>query len=350
MKKKRNPFIKIKNRKIGSDYPPVVIAELGINHKGHIKVAKKMVDAAARAGVEIIKHQTHVPEDEMSLEAKKIVPKNANKNIYDLIRSCMLSEKDEKDLKLYTEKKGIIYISTPFSRKASNILFSIKVPAFKIGSGECNNYPLIKHISKMKKPIILSTGMNNINSIKKSVKILSSNHIKFALLHCTNLYPTQPDQMRLNGILELKKKFPNAVIGYSDHSGNNLSSLTAVALGASIVEKHFTIDSIKSGPDISSSINEKNLKKLIKEINEVYISKKGGVAPIKEEKSTANFAFASVVAIQDIKKGEKFSIKNLWVKRPGNGYFLAEKLHQLFGKVCKAAIKKDTQLKRKNVY
>ena len=348
--KKKNPYIKIKNRRIGLDYLPVVIAELGINHMGNLKIAKKMVDAAARAGVEIIKHQTHVPEDEMILEAKKIIPKNANRNIYDLIKSCMLSQKDEKELKLYTEKKGVIYISTPFSREASNILFSIKVPAFKIGSGECNNYPLVKHISKMNKPIILSTGMNDLESIKKSVKILSKNKVPHALLHCTNLYPTLPNQMRLNGILELKKKFPKAVIGYSDHSGNCLSSITAVALGASIVEKHFTIDSIKSGPDISSSINEKSLKQLIKDVNEVYISKKGSVKSIKEEKATSNFAFASVVAIKNIKKKDKFTNKNLWVKRPGNGYFLADKLEGLYGKTCKAYIKKDTQLKKKNVY
>ena len=182
----------------------------------------------------------------------------------------------------------------------------------------------------MKKPIILSTGMNDLNSIKKAVKILSSNKIQFALLHCTNLYPTQPNQMRLNGILELQKNFPKAVVGYSDHSGNNLSSLTAVALGASIVEKHFTIDSIKSGPDISSSINEKNLKKLINNLKEVYISKKGGVEPIMEEKSTANFAFASVVAIRDIKRGEKFSKKNLWVKKAWKRRFFGRKIRYTF--------------------
>lgn len=346
---KKKPYIKIKKRKIGPDYLPVVIVELGINHRGSLKLAKKMVDAAVRAGAEIIKHQTHVPEDEMSLEAKKIIPKNANKNIYDLIKSCMLSKQEEKILKKYVEDKGSIFISTPFSRHAANDLFEINVPAFKIGSGECNNYPLIKHISKMKKPIILSTGMNDLRSIKKSAKILLDNKIQFALLHCTNLYPTLPKQMRLNGILELKKCFPQAVIGYSDHSGNNLSSLTAVALGASIVEKHFTIDSIKSGPDISSSINEKDLKQLINDLNEIYASKKGGVEPIKEEKSTANFAFASVVAIKDIKKGEKFSSDNLWVKRPGNGDFLADKLEKIFGKICKKPIKKNTQLKKKNV-
>ena len=350
MKKNNNPYIQIKNRKIGIDYPPVVIVELGINHKGNLKLAKKMVDAAIRAGAEIIKHQTHVPEDEMSSEAKKITPKNANRNIYDLIKSCMLSEKEELELKKYVEKKKTIFISTPFSRKAANILYKFKVPAFKIGSGECNNYPLIKHISKMNKPVILSTGMNDLVSIRKSVKILKNKKIPFALLHCTNLYPTLPNQMRLNGILELKKTFPNAVVGYSDHSGNNLSSITAVALGASIVEKHFTINLIKSGPDISSSINEKDLKKLIIDLKEVYKSKKGGIKPIKAERSTANFAFASVVAIKDIKKGEKFSNKNLWVKRPGNGYFSAEKLESLHGKICKISINYDVQLSKKNVY
>ena len=154
--------MKIKSRKIGKNFKPLIIAELGINHNGSLKKAKYLVDRAWKAGAEIVKHQTHIPEDEMSEEAKKIVPSHTKENIYDLIKRCALSEKDEFELMNYAKKKGLIFISTPFSRKAVDRLVKFRVPAFKIGSGECNNYPLVEYIAKHKKPIILSTGMNSI--------------------------------------------------------------------------------------------------------------------------------------------------------------------------------------------
>ena len=196
-------FIKIGNRKIGPQFRPLVIFELGINHNGKIKLAKKIVDDAIKAGAEIIKHQTHIPEDEMSLEAKKIVPINANKNIYDLIEDCSLNEEKEMQLKKYVEKKGAIFLSTPFSRKAVDRLIKFKVKAFKIGSGECNNYPLVDYIASFGKPIIISTGMNDINSIKKSIKILKKRKVQYSILHTTNLYPTMHKEVRLNALKEL---------------------------------------------------------------------------------------------------------------------------------------------------
>jgi len=165
-------FMEIAGRKVGIEHPPLVICELGINHGGSLKVAKKMVDKAALSGAEIIKHQTHIIEDEMSSEAKKIIPGNADISIYEIMKSCALSESEEIALKKYVQKKGMIFISTPFSKKAVDRLIKFKVPAFKIGSGECNNYPLIEYISKFKKPVILSTGMNSIKSIYPAVKIL----------------------------------------------------------------------------------------------------------------------------------------------------------------------------------
>jgi len=164
-----NPIIEIAGRKIGHDYPPLVIAEIGINHEGSLKVAKEMVDAAMRAGVEMIKHQTHIVEDEMSSEAKEVIPGNADISIYDIMKRCALNEEDELELKTYVENKGMIFISTPFSRAAANRLQKFDVPAFKIGSGECNNYPLLEHIAEFCKPVILSTGMNSIETIKKAV-------------------------------------------------------------------------------------------------------------------------------------------------------------------------------------
>ena len=226
----------IKDRKIGSEENPLIIAEIGINHGGNLDIAKQMVDSAKRAGVEVIKHQTHIVEDEMSPKAKKVIPGNSNKSIYEIMDECSLNYDEEYELMRYVEKKGIIFISTPFSRAAVDRLVEFDVPAFKIGSGECNNFPLIEYMCQFKKPIILSTGMNDISSISKAVNILKKNKIDFALLHTTNLYPTPFSLVRLGGMQELMNNFDGIPIGLSDHTVNNLSSYAAIALGACIIE------------------------------------------------------------------------------------------------------------------
>ena len=200
-------MFKIGKRKIGPNYSPLIIAELGINHGGSLSKAK-LVDQAKKAGAEIIKHQTHIAEDEMTVEAKKIIPEHTKESIYEIIEKCSLSEREEKSLMEYTKKKGLIYISTPFSRMAVDRLVKFNVPAFKIGSGECNNYSLVDYIAKHRKPIILSTGMNSIESIRPSVKIFRKYKTPFALLHCTNIYPTPSNLIRLDAITVLKKNFP----------------------------------------------------------------------------------------------------------------------------------------------
>ena len=198
-----NRLIKIKNRLVGDSHKPLIIIELGINHNGNLKLAKKIILEAKKSGAEIIKHQTHIPEDEMSIEAKKIIPGNANVNIYDLIKKCSISEDKERELKKFVEKNKMIFLSTPFSRQSVDRLVNLDVPAFKIGSGECNNYPLIDYICSFRKPVILSTGMNDIKAIKKSVKIIEKYKIQYALMHTTNLYPTPHKLVRLNAINEL---------------------------------------------------------------------------------------------------------------------------------------------------
>ena len=340
---------KIFNRKIGEGCKPLIIVELGINHSGKIALAKKIIDKAKLAGAEIIKHQTHIPEFEMSNEAKKIVPVHTNENIYKIISDCSISEKNEILLKKYTQKKKMIFISTPFSREAANRLNNLNVPAFKVGSGECNNYPLLEHICKFKKPIILSTGMNDIKSIKKSVKIIERYKIPYALMHTTNLYPTPYNLIRLNALKELKKNFPNCILGLSDHTGDNYTSFAAIAIGASIIEKHFIDKKSRKGPDISASIDYNQLKDLIDGCNKIFFSMPGKKKPVMQEYSTMKFAFASVVSIKDIKKGEKFSLKNLWVKRPGTGFYLAKDFKKILGKKAINNIKNNTQIKKGDV-
>ncbi len=338
-------YIEIGGRKIGPDFPPVVIAELGINHEGSLQTAFEMVDAAARAGVEILKHQTHIVEDEMSSEARKIIPGNADVSIYEIMDRCALSEQDEMRLKRYVESKGMIFISTPFSRAAADRLNKMDVPAFKIGSGECNNYPLLRHIAQFGKPVILSTGMNDIESIRKAVAIFDAHAVPVALLHTTNLYPTPPELVRLGAMQEMATAFPDKVYGLSDHTVSNLACLSAVALGASVLERHFTDRMDRIGPDIVNSMDETAARALIRDSAIVYSMLGGSKQAACQEQVTIDFAYASVVTIKPIKKGETFSTDNLWVKRPGKGGIPAEQFENILNKKAATDIASNIQIK-----
>ena len=344
-----NPAFEISGRKIGLDHDPLVIAEIGINHEGSLKVAYEMVDAAIEGGAEVIKHQTHVVEDEMSCEAKKVIPGNADVSIYEIMERCSLNEADETKLKEYVESKGAIFISTPFSRAAALRLERMNVPAYKIGSGECNNYPLLDLIASFGKPIILSTGMNDIPSIEKAVNIFRKHRTHFCLLHTTNLYPTPDHLIRIGAMEQLQYSFPDAVVGLSDHSIDNLACLGAVAAGASVLERHFTDSKERPGPDICCSMDLKECAELIRQSSRMAKMRGGKKEAAKEEQVTIDFAYASVVSIAEIKKGEKFTRENLWVKRPGTGDFLAEDYDSLLGKTAKQHISADTQLKREDI-
>ncbi len=336
--------ISIAGRKIGPAHPPLVVAEIGINHEGSLDVAKEMVDAAARSGVEIVKHQTHIVEDEMSGAAKRVIPGNASVSIYEIMQRCALSEDDEQQLQKYVESKGMTFISTPFSRAAANRLEAMQVPAYKIGSGECNNYPLLKHIASFGKPIILSTGMNTIDSVRKAVDIFEAAGVEYALLHTTNLYPTPPHLVRLGAMVELGRAFPNAVIGLSDHTTDNIACLGAVALGASIVERHFTDHMFRKGPDIVCSMDEKACRELIESSATLHSELGGTKGPATEEQVTMDFAFATVVTIAPIKAGEALTKQNLWVKRPGTGSIPAEQYETLLGKKAVRDLSADLHL------
>jgi len=339
-----NPYIEIAGRKIGPDYPPLVIAEIGINHEGSLQVAKEMVDAAHRAGVEVVKHQTHIVADEMSGAAKKVIPGNATVSIYEIMERCSLNEADELELKNYVESKGMIFISTPFSRAAAERLQQFDIPAYKIGSGECNNYPLLEHVAAFGKPVILSTGMNTIESITKAVAIFEKYNVPVALLHTTNLYPTPIHLVRFGAMVEMHDAFSNKVFGLSDHTLNNNACLGAVALGASILERHFTDTMQRTGPDIVCSMDEQACAELITSSNEIWQMRGGTKKPAFEEQVTIDFAFATVCSIKPIQKGELLTKENIWVKRPGTGKILAEHFNDLIGKIAVRDIDTDEQL------
>ena len=343
-----NKYIEIQGRKIGIEYPPFVIAEIGINHEGSLKVAKEMVDAAFRAGAECVKHQTHIVDDEMSGAAKKVIPGNADVSIYEIMKRCALNEEDEIELKEYVERKGMIFISTPFSRAASERLEEMNVAAYKIGSGECNNYPLLEHIATFGKPVILSTGMNTIKSVAKAVAVFEKANVPLALLHTTNLYPTPVHLVRFGAMQELSEAFPKNVFGLSDHTLTNHACLGAVALGASILERHFIDHKQRTGPDIVCSMDENECKELITGSNLIWQMRGGTKEPAKEEQVTIDFAFATVVTIKPIKKGEIFTKENLWVKRPGTGDILAEEFNSILGEIAIRDIDFDVHLERKD--
>ncbi len=335
--------------KLTDQNPPIVIAEIGINHEGSLEAAIQMADAAIDAGALFIKHQTHIPDAEMSLEAKDAIPGNADVSIYEVISRCTLSEADEQTLMDHVTNRGAIFFSTPFSKEAADRLQSWDVPLFKIGSGECNNYPLVQYVAAMGKPVILSTGMNTIGSIKTSVEILRNAEVPFALLHTTNLYPTPSRLLRLGGITKLREEFPDIVVGLSDHSLNNNACLAAVALGAQILERHFTDSKNRPGPDIVCSMDGEELRNLIKDSNEIFTALGGTKEPAHEEQVTMDFAFASVVATRDILEGEALTLNNLWVKRPRGGDFGPESLMSLVGRRANSLIPANTQLRSHQV-
>lgn len=342
-------MIKIGKRIISNKHKPLIVSEIGINHFGSLKLAKKIVDSIKKTGAEAVKVQIHIPDDEMSEEAKKIRPGNSNKNIYRIISENSLTLKDELKLKKYIESKKLIYIATPFSYKAAEWLNANDIKIFKIGSGECNNLPLINYVCRFKKPMIVSTGMNSISSIGETVKVLSRHKIPHVLLHCVNLYPVNYNLIRLNKILTLKKKFKSSIIGYSDHSVGNSISIAALGLGAKVVEKHYVIDRKKKGPDTICSMNYFELKELIDHADKIHEALSSNDDVIPQENVSRKFAFHSVVSKTVIKKNEKLNRHNLTTKRPGNGDFAAKEIKKLYGRIAKKNIKKNVLIKKKYI-
>ena len=336
--------MKIGTRQISPAHPPLVIAEIGINHGGSLDVAKDMVRLAAGAGCEMIKHQTHIIEDEMTDEAKEIFPPNADVSIWHVMERCALSLPEEAELKRYTESLGMIWISTPFSRAAADFLETLDVPAYKIGSGEADNLPLIRHIARKGRPVILSTGMQTIDTMRASVAILDAAGIDYALLECTNLYPSPPEIVSLQGVTDLLLAFPNAVVGFSDHSIGPEMALASVALGACILERHYTDSRYRQGPDIINSMDPAELKFLIDRSREIRIALNNPKKRTAPEEAVYLFARASVVADRDLPAGHLIGEADIWARRPGSGEIAGYEFDRVVGKRTTRALARNTQL------
>jgi len=329
----------------------IIIAEAGQNHNGKLKLAYKLVDVAKKCGADFIKFQTSIPELHISKFAKKAnyQIKNWKKrgSQLQMLQKISLTYNDFKKLKKYCNKKKIEFLSTPFEMKSIDFLKSLNMKYFKIPSGEITNLPYLIKVAKLKKKVILSTGMANLLEIKKALKVLTSNGTikkNITVLQCNTEYPTPLRDANVKAMLTIKKKF-KVNVGYSDHTEGIESSLAAAALGASILEKHITLNKNLKGPDHKASINPKELKKMIEGVRKITIALGDGVKKISSsEKKNIGIARTSIVAAKEIKKGEKFTTKNLTIKRPGNG-ISPMKLFKIVGKFAKRSFLEDELIK-----
>lgn len=330
-------------RRVGPDEPPLVIAEVGINHEGSVDKAIALADAAIGAGAECVKFQCHITPAEM-LETDMRPGKISEERLWDIIRRCELTEAEERRLKSYCEQKGVIYLCTPFSREAADRLESMDVVGFKIGSGECNHIPLLKHVARKGRPMILSTGMNDMASIRAAVEAIRSVGCPLMLLHCTSTYPSRYAQMRLGAIAELREAF-GLQVGLSDHSPNVYTCLGAVALGAVALEKHFTVSRSWPGPDVPLSIEPHELAELVRGSRAIWEARGGRKGILPEEQPVIDFAYATAVTVKPIARGETFTPENAWAKRPGTGPIHAREMEaRVFGRRAARDLKADVQI------
>jgi N-acetylneuraminate synthase len=307
---------------------PLVIAEAGINHNGDLGKARDLVTAAAEAGAHIVKFQTHLPDAEMLKDG--FSADYIGESFYDLLNRCVIDEDGHRQLSHLASEKGILFLSTPFSREAADLLERLGVLAFKTGSGELTNLPLLKHIALKGKPMIISTGMSTLEEIKRTVDALKPINSNFVLMHCTSTYPTPYEDVRLLGIRQLQE-LTGVPVGLSDHSRGIATAIGAVALGAVALEKHFTLDCNWPGPDQAGSIEPDELRRLVIESKQVWLSLHQRKEVLESERPVQAMARESVVTIAAVKAGEVFTLENLWVKRPGTG-ISASRLNELLGR------------------
>ena len=328
--------------KVSEKSKPLIIAEGCDNHLGDIKRAFEMVDLAKEAGADIIKFQHHLPDEEMLPNVP--MSDNFKEPLYEFLKKYSLRISDHQKIMERCKKIGIQYLCTPFSYKAAVELKKIKVDGYKIGSGEMTDIPTIEKIAKFNKPILISTGMSNLKEIYETYKAVTKINKKLILMNCTSEYPPEYMDINLNVIPVMKKKFPKALIGHSDHTNDLVTSFGAVALGAVIIEKHFTIDKKNEGPDRDVSIDFSELKLLVKEVKKLYLSLGNKKIVNKREKPIRKWAFRSIVSLKNIKKNQIIKASMVWSKRPGTG-IPAKLMKKVIGKKAKKNIKENQLLK-----
>lgn len=304
----------------------IIIAEAGVNHNGSIETAKLLIDKAAEAGVDYIKFQTYKTENLVSKDAKKAEYQKANMGGEDsqfaMLKQLELSYSEQEELIAYCNSKGVAFFSTAFDDESIDFLAEKGLDMWKIPSGEITNFPYLRKIGRMGKKIMLSTGMCNIDDIKAAIDTLirfGTRIENISILHCNTEYPTPMYDVNLSAMNEIRNIF-HTEVGYSDHTMGIEVPIAAVAMGATIIEKHFTLDRNMSGPDHKASIEPDELKEMVKSIRNIEKAIGNGKKEVSEsEKKNISIARKSIVAARNIKKGEIFTEENITVKRPGTG-------------------------------
>ena len=339
--------IKIENKVIGEGELTFIIAEAGVNHNGDIELAKRLVDIASECGVDAIKFQTFKAEKVVTKDTPKaeyqIKNTGTNESQYEMVKKLELSEDEFIELYKYTKKKGLIFLSTPFDFESADFLDEL-VSAFKISSTDLTNLPFLEYIAEKGKPIILSTGMGTLGEIEEAVNTIREINDDLILLHCVTNYPASFESLNLRAIKTLKEAF-KLPVGYSDHSLGIYAPISAVTLGAVVIEKHFTLDKNLPGPDHKASLNPEELKEMVNAIRLIEKALGDGIKrPTPEEEKIKKVARRSLVANVDIPKGTVIKKEMIAIKRPGTG-IEPKYLNVVIGKRAKRDIKKDEVLK-----
>jgi len=330
---------------ISEGKPCFIIAEAGVNHNGSLESAEKLVDAAKSAGADAVKFQTFKAENVLTQNVEKAEYQkettSAEESQYDMIKKLELTEYDFKDLANHAKEKKIMFLSSPFDKESVDLLDEMNVPAYKIASGEITNFPLLKHIAEKEKPIILSTGMATLGEIEEALNVIRNEGVEdIVLLHCVTSYPVKMEDVNLSVIETLRHTF-KLPVGFSDHTLGITIPIAAVALGACMIEKHFTLDRNLPGPDHKASLEPDELKEMVQAIRDVEKALGDGIKqPTVAEKEIKKVARRSIVAKVDISEGTVITGDMLDVKRPGTG-IEPKYMREIIGKRVKAYITKD---------
>ncbi len=337
--------IQIGKRKIGSEYPVYIIAEASDNHMGDMDAAKEMCRMAKLAGADCIKFQHHLPDEEMLPDVAS--PERFDMPLYDFLKQYALSLKQHNRLMEYCKMIGIQYLCTPFSLKAAYELDAMGVDAFKIGSGKMTDIPTLVRIAKLRKPMIISTGMSTMKEIRRTYDILTQTDVPLAFTSCISEYPPRYEDLNLKVISEMQKNFPDTVIGHSDHTPDLYTSFGAVALGANIIEKHVILDKKMQAPDQPVSIDFDDLYHLVDGIRKIESAMGNQKKVHPEEQQNRSWAFRSLVTRCPIKKGQRIEEDMIWSKRPGTG-IPAYRMKEVIGKYAAQDIDENVLLKEED--
>ena len=332
-----------------------IIAEAGVNHNGSMKLAKELIDAAVAAKVDAVKFQTFIAENVISKHAEKADYQKSttgkNESQLDMVKKLQLSFDQFDELKLYCEEKSIMFLSTPFDMQSIDFLKTMKMGLWKVPSGEITNVPYLKKIGSFNEEVIFSTGMSTLGDIENALAILIDSGTQkenITILHCNTEYPTPMSDVNLNAMLTIKNAF-GVNIGYSDHTLGIEVSVAAVAIGARVIEKHFTISNLLEGPDHKASLEPDELRNLVTSIRNIEQAMGTGIKlPTQSEKKNINIARKSIHLSRDINKGEILRLEDLVVKRPGNGID-PKFIYEIVGCVIKENLLEDQQLHFNNI-